>query len=104
MKIEDQIKVIDRALINLEHDTVPLSLCMCLDKAIHYVTNDEVGRIGYYIPLFTRENAIKFGNANERDMFFWWGHSDYESRRPFLLWIRKQLKRQLKNEMSKNLL
>ena len=48
-----------------------------------------------YFPLFTRENAIKYGNADKSDAIVWWGSNkennytiDYQGKIDFVRWLK----------------
>lgn len=105
MKTKKQIKIINKAIKYLKGDKGnTLSLCGYLVWALNDYTNVfiNVCSVGEYIPLFTRENAIKYGDASQKrsdeNNAFWWGVHDYKNRLLFLLWIKGQLEAQLKEE------
>lgn len=50
------------------------------------------------IPLFTKENAIKYAGARTHNALFWWTPCDIESRLLFLDWIITELQKQIKHE------
>lgn len=99
---EDQIRIIDIALSELKKQREDKGSIMSLRSCLAVGINDTLGVGIYYyyvssfIPLFTRENALKHGGMpelryREREAY-WWSERNYRDRRKFLLWMRKELK------------
>lgn len=107
LPIETQIKVLENISWKAD-DNFKNSKCFYEHGLCELITNslDDLGilhgnRLSSYIPLLTRENAIKYANARELNWFdYWWPiisneFSPYHYRKYFINWIIGELKKQL---------
>ena len=102
MSLEKQIEILERA----KHKPTISGLCNDIDRAITIRLNipfSHLGTLKSYIPLFTRENAIKYANAKARGVFWWETDPfDSKSRLNFLNWMIEVIKKEIENEKTKN--
>ena len=97
LTLEEQLRVLEKVRASSRR-----ALCFAIDDAMV----EEIPMYYSYpsmsscIPLFTRENAIKYANAKVESAF-WWKTSpfDFKSRLKFLDWMIEKIR----EEMNKNI-
>lgn len=111
MNTQTQIKVLEAAKVvhhdynkGLPESEIHYGLCFAIKIALKkYVPNVIItnSEILDYIPLFTYQNAVKFGQARVLAIYgttqcytFWWATNDYQKRQNFLDWMILVLKLQ----------
>ena len=110
ISLEEQLEILERA----KEFTKPYGLCCAIRNAMALEVNIaclDIPKYKDYIPLFTRENAIKYGGGRKYKPFwwsmesrlFWWSVRpyDFESRIIFLDWIIEQIKKEIENDRVK---
>lgn len=108
LSIETQIRVLKKAkfflLIDKKRSEKNKSsylysrgLCSYISKALKcYNVFPETIYYYIYIPLFNRENAIKYANAiQSKDIEYWWNKLNYKDRLYFLNWMINELELEL---------
>lgn len=102
---EEQIVILKEVLELLNNKAVDRGLCYIIAHRIRIHLNliDTRLIINDYIPLFTKENAIKYGNAYRHNYSaYWWNCPswweidsvyDYENRILFINWIISELEK-----------
>lgn len=108
LSLEEQLEILEEAIKKVT--SVCLSDTMCLCNAIWLAIVEKKGVVFGHnystscIPLFSRTNAIKYGNAHcNHDVSFWWSFSpcDTDARLLFLNWMITQIKGEIKREKLK---
>lgn len=96
---EEQIQVIKEARKRVLNKKNNFCLCYMLKQALIkiYGKITLLNEIQNYIPLFTKENAIKFAQAKPDYSGFWWKRYNYKDRLAFLDWMISELEKQLKD-------
>lgn len=104
LPLEEQLSIIKKAIVVLKevdpktvnYKSNKFSVCTC-NIVRELINKSNVHGLDNYIPLFTRENAIKYCGAREK--MFWWAEDpfDIDSRLEWLRWLRKQIKSQIKS-------
>ena len=104
ISLEEQLEILEKAKINIPENN--WGLC----DAISYVINiglrtgiyhgPYLVNISFYIPLFTRENAIIYGGCYNSGNGFWWEIDpfDFDSRINFLDWMIKKINIELEDK------
>ena len=110
LSLEEQIEILEIA--REEVNERRRGLCGIISKVINRVSGTYERRtypycsyvdVDLFIPLFTRQNAVKYGNG-VNDMY-WWKHRykhDFESRINFLNWMIRQIKKEINNGKATN--
>ena len=102
ISLEEQLEILERA----KTDYYPGGLCRAIGLAIAIrpiIPLPHSYTIKSHIPLFTRENAKKYGKSYAKGTY-WWRHNPYnfKSRVKFLDWMINEIKKEIENEKTKN--
>ena len=107
---KEQIIILKEVLEVLNNKTDDRGLCYIIAHRIAHRIIIPLNLLVYrlfindYIPLFTKENAIKYGNAHKNNYSaYWWNHPDwwdtsltydYENRILFVNWMISELEKE----------
>lgn len=104
--LEQQLRVLERAKVLVQNKNSKWGLCCAIEYAMVLEFNISRFGVGIFeddIPLFTKENAVKYGGYCGKGAY-WWETDPYDakSRLNFLDWMIKTIKREIENEKVKN--
>jgi hypothetical protein len=98
---KEQIKVLKRARVKVFWREIDFWLCPIISGTLEEMLPiDNFGKtkvvansqIAEYIPLFTYENAVKYANAKEDALGYWWDYyDDKDNRLKFIDWMIGEL-------------
>ena len=104
--LEQQLIVLERAKVLVQNKNSKWGLCCAIEYAMVLEFNISRFGVGIFkddIPLFTKENAVKYGKYYGKGVYWWETEPyDFKSRLDFLNWMITQIKQEIENGKSTN--